>query len=182
VLVRANAMQEACNENSGTMAAILGMEDSTVEGLCEEMKGEVVIPANYNCPGQLVISGSLKGIESVVEKAKEAGARRAIVLPVDGAFHSPLMESARVALKEAIEQAKFNEPKVPIYQNVTGQKETDPETIKLNLIAQLTSPVKWTQTMQNMIADGEDNFIEFGAKVLSGFIKKVDRALPVSQF
>ncbi len=182
VLVRANAMQAACDNTEGTMAAILGMEDKQVEDLCSSNDASVVVAANYNCPGQLVISGAVTGIEAVVEQAKEAGARRALILPVNGAFHSPLMEPAKLALQAAINETNFEEPKIPIYQNVTGRKETDPEVIKNNLIAQLTSPVLWTQSMQNMIADGEDNFIEFGAKVLSGFIKKVDRKLPVTQY
>ncbi len=182
VLIRAQAMQEACNTSKGTMAAVLGMEDAAVEELCSSNTLGQVVAANYNCPGQLVISGSEEGIEAVVEKAKDAGARRAIVLPVDGAFHSPLMEPARSALAAAIEKASFSSPSVPIYQNVTAQAETDPDMIKMNLIAQLTSPVKWTQSMKNMIAAGENDFVEFGAKVLSGFIKKVDRALPVTQY
>jgi len=181
VLIRAKAMQQACNDNEGTMAAILGMEDAQVEKLCADCP-ELVIPANYNCPGQLVISGSTEGIEKVVEQAKEAGARRALILPVDGAFHSPLMESARIDLEEAIMKTSFHTPSVPIYQNVTAHPETDPEVIKMNLIAQLTSSVRWTQTMQSMIADGEEEFVEFGAKVLSGFVKKVDRKLPVTQY
>ncbi len=182
VLVRANAMQAACDNTEGTMAAILGMEDNQVEDLCKSHKESVVVAANYNCPGQLVISGTVKGIEAVVVEAKEAGARRALVLPVNGAFHSPLMEPAKLALQEAINETEFTEPNVPIYQNVSGKKETDPDIIKSNLIAQLTSPVRWTQSMKNMIADGEDNFVEFGAKVLSGFIKKIDRKLPVTQY
>ena len=177
---RAMAMQAACELASGTMAAILGMEDSAVEEICATITDEIVVPANYNCPGQLVISGSVKGIEGAVEKFKAAGARRALVLPVGGAFHSPLMEPAREQLAAAIENTTFHVPTCPIYQNVNAQATTDPEEIKKNLIAQLTSPVRWTQTLQNMIADGVDSFVEVGGKgkVLIGMIKKVDRKMP----
>lgn len=177
---RANAMQKACDNNEGTMAAILGLEDAQVESICKEIQ-ETVVAANYNCPGQLVISGSITGINKAVEVAKEKGARRALVLNVNGAFHSPLMEEARVELEEAISNTHFNSPSIPIYQNVNGLAETDPEAIKMNLIAQLTSPVKWTQSMQNMVADGHTTFVEYGAKVLSGFLRRVDRSLNVTQ-
>ena len=180
VSLRAQAMQKACDNIEGTMAAILGLEDSQVEDICNDLK-EVVVAANYNCPGQLVVSGSLDGIGKAVEKAKEAGARRALVLPVNGAFHSPLMEPARADLEVAISNTKFGTPQVPVYQNVNGIAETDPETIKANLIAQLTSSVRWTQTMQNMVTDGHKEYVEFGAKVLSGFLRRVDRSLDVSQ-
>lgn len=181
VSLRAKAMQAACNSTQGTMAAILGMEDNEVETLCEA-SNQTVVAANYNCPGQLVISGSVDGIKEVVEKAKEAGARRAIVLPVNGAFHSPLMSSAQDALAEAINNTSFQTPTIPIYQNVSGTAETSADMIKDNLIAQLTSSVRWTQTMKNMVSAGETEFIEFGAKVLSGFVRKVDRSLNVEQF
>ena len=176
---RAFAMQKACESLEGTMAAILGLEDEVVEKICTHID-EVVVPANYNCPGQLVISGSLVGIEKAVEALKVAGARRAIVLSVGGAFHSPLMEPAKVDLQAAIENARFSAPRCPIYQNVNAQKETDPEFIKQNLIDQLTAPVRWTQTLQNMIADGVQSFVEVGGngKVLRGFVRKVDRNLP----
>lgn len=180
VALRAQAMQEACDNTTGTMAAILGLEDPIVEEICSSTPGEVVA-ANYNCPGQLVISGEVNAIEAAVNNATEKGARRAIVLNVNGAFHSPLMEGARKSLEQAIANTAFKSPTIPIYQNVTAQKESDPEKIKENLIAQLTSPVRWTQTMQNMIADGHETYIEFGAKVLSGFFRRVDRTLNVSQ-
>ena len=180
VSIRAKAMQVACDGTEGTMAAILGLEDQQVEDICNQID-QVVVAANYNCPGQLVISGSIEGINNAVEKAKEIGARRALVLPVNGAFHSPLMEPARLDLEAAINETKFNIPTVPIYQNVNGKPETDPEVIKKNLIAQLTSSVRWTQTMQNMVKDEHKQFIEFGAKVLSGFLRRIDRSLEVSQ-
>lgn len=180
VSIRAKAMQVACDKTEGTMAAILGLEDTQVEDICNQID-QVVVAANYNCPGQLVVSGSVEGISQVVEKAKEAGARRALVLPVNGAFHSPLMEPARVDLEVAINNTHLNTPTVPVYQNVNGKPETDPEVIKMNLIAQLTSSVRWTQTMQNMVADGHKTYVEFGAKVLSGFLRRVDRNLEVTQ-
>ena len=175
---RAQAMQKACEATESTMAAILGLEDEIIEKVCAEID-EIVVPANYNTPGQLVISGSLPGIEKAVEALKEKGARRALVLAVGGAFHSPLMEPARAALATAIEQTSFNQPTCPIYQNVDAKPITDPEQIKANLIAQLTAPVRWTQTMQNMIADGINSFVEVGGngKVLSGMVRKVDRSL-----
>jgi [acyl-carrier-protein] S-malonyltransferase len=179
---RAQAMQKACELVDSTMAAIVGLEDEQVEEVCDSITEEVVVAANYNCPGQLVISGSVKGIDIAVEKLKEAGARRAIVLPVGGAFHSPLMEPAKQQLQAAIEQTNFGQPNCPIYQNVTAQSSTDPETIQQNLIAQLTSPVRWTQTMKNMIADGVTEFIEVGGtgKVIQGFVKRIDRRFPTS--
>jgi [acyl-carrier-protein] S-malonyltransferase len=181
VQARAMAMQKACEAVESTMAAIIGLDDVVVERVCEAVD-EVVIPANYNCPGQLVISGSVPGVEQAVEKLKEAGARRAIVLPVGGAFHSPLMQPAQDELQAAIEQAQFSKPDCPVYQNVTAKAEQDPAAIQQNLIAQLTAPVRWTQTMHNMIADGVTEFIEVGGngKTLQGFVKKVDRRFPTS--
>jgi [acyl-carrier-protein] S-malonyltransferase len=174
VYKRALAMQKACEANPSTMAAILGIDDSKAEEVCRSITEEVVVPANYNSPGQLVISGSLKGIEIACEKLKAAGAKRALPLKVGGAFHSPLMESARVELAEAINSTKFNTPVCPIYQNVNAQSVTDPEIIKKNLVSQLTSPVRWTQIMQNMIADGATSFTEVGpGTVLQGLVKKV---------
>lgn len=177
---RALAMQKACEIQESTMAAILGLEDDVVEEVCAGIE-EVVVPANYNCPGQLVISGSIEGINKAVEALKEAGAKRAIVLPVGGAFHSPLMEPAREELQAAIEATTFKTPTCPIYQNVTGLPTTDASLIQENLIKQLTAPVRWTQTMQNMIADGVDGFVEVGGngRVIKGMIKKVDRKMPV---
>lgn len=177
---RALAMQDACELEPSTMAAILGLEDEVVEEICESIN-DVVVAANYNCPGQLVISGSIKGIEIACEKAIEAGARRALPLPVGGAFHSPLMEPARERLAKAIEAAPFSEGICPIYQNVSAKAETDINTIKENLIAQLTAPVKWTQIMNQMIADGCEEVIEVGpGRVLQGLFKKVDRRFPTS--
>ena len=178
---RALAMQDACDSIESTMAAILGLEDEVVEKICSEID-EIVVPANYNCPGQLVISGSIPGIEKAVEKLTEAGARRAVILPVGGAFHSPLMQPAEDQLQKAIEATKFVDPICPIYQNVSGLPQTNADTIKLNLIKQLTAPVKWTQTMKNMIADGTTEFIEVGGKgnVIRGLIRKVDRKFPSS--
>lgn len=177
---RALAMQEACEAEPSTMAAILGMEDKDVEAICESID-EVVVAANYNCPGQLVISGSNKGIEIACEKALEAGAKRALPLPVGGAFHSPLMEPAREKLAKAIENTPFSKGMCPIYQNVTAQAVTDTEEIKTNLIAQLTAPVRWTQIMQQMIADGCNEAIEVGpGRTLQGLFKKVDRAFTTS--
>lgn len=181
VYQRALAMQEACEINPSTMAAILGLEDAKVEEICASIDDEVVVAANYNCPGQLVISGSNKGIEIACEKAKEAGAKRALPLPVGGAFHSPLMEPAREKLEKAIEATSFNSPVCPVYQNVSTKGETDVETIKKNLIAQLTAPVKWTQSVQNMVADGGAEFVECGpGKVLQGLVKKIHREAEVS--
>ena len=177
---RALAMQEACEIQESTMAAIVGLDDEVVEKVVKGIK-EVVVAANYNCPGQLVISGSIEGIDQAVEKLTEAGARRALRLPVGGAFHSPLMEPAREKLATAIETTKFQDPICPIYQNVNGQAVSNPDIIKKNLIAQLTSPVRWTQTMKNMIANGMNEYIEVGpGKVLQGLLKKVDRKIPTS--
>ncbi len=174
VHARALAMQKACEANPSTMAAILGLSDETVENILKEID-EVVVPANYNCPGQIVISGSNKGIEIACEKLKAAGAKRALPLKVGGAFHSPLMEPAREELAKAIRETKFSTPICPVYQNVNAQPFTDPEAIKENLIAQLTASVRWTQTVQNMLADGATSFLEIGpGKVLQGLIKKVD--------
>lgn len=174
VAQRAQAMQKACEINPSTMAAVLGLEDALVEQICNEVQGEVVVPANYNCPGQLVISGSHQGIELAIEKLKAAGAKRALVLPVGGAFHSPLMEPARQELAAAIENTPFTTPKAPIYQNVNAQATTDLTTLKNNLIAQLTAPVRWTQTVTNMFGDGATMFIEVGpGNVLQGLVKKI---------
>ncbi|MEO8760857.1 MAG: ACP S-malonyltransferase [Bacteroidia bacterium] len=176
VYKRAMAMQHACEINPSTMAAVLNLDDKTVEEVCASITDEVVVAANYNCPGQLVISGSIKGIEIACEKMKAAGAKRALVLPVGGAFHSPLMEPARAELAEAINNTQFNTPICPVYQNVTAKAVTNPEEIKKNLIAQLTAPVRWTQTIEQMIADGATQFVEVGpGKVLQGLIKKVNK-------
>lgn len=173
---RAEAMQKACELQPSTMAAVLGLEDELVEAVCAEIDG-VVVAANYNCPGQLVISGEVKAIEAACEALKEKGAKRAIVLPVGGAFHSPLMEPAREELAKAIEETKFNTPICPVYQNVSTFAVTNPEEIKENLIFQLTAPVKWTQSVQNMIKDGATSFTEIGpGKVLQGLVKKIDRS------
>ena len=175
---RALAMQAACEAEPSTMAAILGLENEVVEGICEKVEG-IVVAANYNCPGQLVISGAIDAINTACEQLKEAGARRALVLPVGGAFHSPLMEPARAELAQAIEATTFNTPICPVYQNVTATAITDPNEIKKNLVAQLTAPVRWTQTMQQMIADGVSEFTEVGpGKVLQGLVKKVNRQMP----
>lgn len=180
---RAEAMQMACEMQESTMAAILGLDDAVVEDICASL-GEVVVPANYNCPGQLVISGTLKGVELAVAQLQEAGAKRAVVLQVGGAFHSPLMEPARAELEKAIQQAAIRKPVCPIYQNVDAMPHTDPSQIKQNLIDQLTGPVKWTQTMQRMMADGVTEFVEVGGTgtVLQGFVKKIDRKFPSSSF
>ena len=178
VYARAMAMQTACEAVPGTMAAILGLDDNTVEKICASIK-EVVVAANYNCPGQLVISGSVKGVNEAMQKLTDVGAKRTIQLEVGGAFHSPLMEPARSELEKAILNTKFNVPFCPVYQNVAAHPEIDPEKIKLNLIAQLTGAVKWTQTIQNMLSNGITSFLEVGGsgKVLSGLIKKVDRTV-----
>jgi len=177
---RAMAMQAACEAEPSTMAAILGLENEIVEDVCSKVDG-VVVAANYNCPGQLVISGSIEAVNAACEELKEAGAKRALVLPVGGAFHSPLMEPARAELASAIESTTFNSPVCPIYQNVTATAVTDPEEIKKNLVAQLTAPVRWTQTMQQMISDGVSSFVEVGpGKVLQGLVKKVDRKMPTA--
>lgn len=177
---RAMAMQKACEMQESTMAAVLGLEDSKVEEVCSTIDG-IVVAANYNCPGQLVISGETKAVEKASEKLKEAGAKRALILPVGGAFHSPLMEPAREELAEAIKQTSFNQPKCPVYQNVDAKGYSDIESIKANLVLQLTSPVRWTQCVQNMIADGATHFIECGpGKVLQGLVKKVNNEAEVS--
>lgn len=174
VSIRANAMQKACEANPSTMAAVLGMEDAKVDEICQSID-EVVVAANYNCPGQLVISGSIKGVELASEKLKEAGAKRVLPLKVGGAFHSPLMESAKEELKQAIEAAVFNEPICPIYQNYTAKSHSQPSEIKQNLIDQLTGSVKWTQCVENMIADGASKFVELGpGSALIGMIKKIN--------
>jgi [acyl-carrier-protein] S-malonyltransferase len=181
VYQRALAMQEACEINPSGMAAILGLEDAKVEEICAAIDGEIVVAANYNCPGQLVISGSNKGIEIACEKMKEAGAKRALPLPVGGAFHSPLMEPAREKLQAAIENTTFNEPSCPVYQNVSTTGVSDVAEIKKNLIAQLTAPVKWTQSVQQMVADGATEFVECGpGKVLQGLVKKIHKESEVS--
>jgi [acyl-carrier-protein] S-malonyltransferase len=177
VSIRAKAMQAACEIQPSTMAAVLALADDKVEEICASVSaesGEVVVPANYNCPGQLVISGSVKGIEIACDQMKAAGAKRALVLPVGGAFHSPLMEPAKIELAAAIEATSFNSPICPVYQNVTASAVTDPAQIKANLIAQLTGAVKWTQSVEAMVADGATNFTEFGpGKVLQGLVQKV---------
>ena len=180
VYQRALAMQEACDINPSSMAAVLGLDDDKVEKICAEIDG-MVVPANYNCPGQLVISGETPAVEKACEALKAAGAKRALLLPVNGAFHSPLMQPAQEKLAQAIEGVKFNNPILPIYQNVTTTPVTDPEEIKKNLIAQLTGPVKWTQTIQNMVKDGADHFVEVGpGKTLQGLIKKISPSIMVS--
>lgn len=180
VYQRALAMQEACDINPSSMAAVLGLDDDKVEKICAEIDG-LVVPANYNCPGQLVISGETPAVEKACEALKVAGAKRALLLPVNGAFHSPLMQPAQEKLAQAIEGVKFNNPILPIYQNVTTTPVTDPEEIKKNLIAQLTGPVKWTQTIQNMVKDGADHFVEVGpGKTLQGLIKKISPSIMVS--
>ena len=180
VYARALAMQKACEIEPSTMAAIIALSDEKVDDICNSID-DVVVPANYNCPGQIVISGSISGIDKACELMKEAGAKRALPLKVGGAFHSPLMEPARVELSEAIESTKFSVPVCPVYQNVSTTGETDPETIKANLISQLTSPVKWTQSVQNMIADGATEFVELGpGKVLQGLVSKIDKNVTVS--
>ena len=174
VSIRANAMQKACENNPGTMAAVLGLEDNLVEKICQEING-VVVAANYNCPGQLVISGELNAIESACEKLKESGARRALVLPVGGAFHSPLMEEAKKELEDAINKTVFSDPICPIYQNVSGLPYSSEIEIKENLISQLTSPVKWTQSIMQMVEDGAEKFIEVGpGRVLQGLVRKIN--------
>ncbi len=180
VITRANAMQKACELQPSTMAAILGLADDVVENICNSID-EVVVAANYNCPGQIVISGSIEGVDIACAKLTEAGAKRALKLNVGGAFHSPLMEPARIELKEAIENVTILPPVCPIYQNVDPTPNTDPEKIKSNLITQLTGAVKWTQTIERMIADGATEFVEVGpGNVLQGLVKKVNRAMPTS--
>ena len=178
---RAHAMQKACDAQPGTMAAVVGLDDNVVESICNGINDTVVVPANYNCPGQLVISGSQEGIDKATPLLKEAGAKRVLPLSVGGAFHSPLMEPARIELAKAINATKFNQGICPVYQNVTGQPVNDPEIIKTNLVAQLTSPVLWTQTMKNILANGAKAIIEVGpGTVLQGLFKRVDRNLDLS--
>jgi [acyl-carrier-protein] S-malonyltransferase len=181
VYQRALAMQEACELAPGTMAAILGLEDKVVEDICRDIEG-IVVPANYNCPGQLVISGAVESIKLAAERLTEAGAKRAIVLEVGGAFHSPLMEPAREKLAAAIENTTFQPPLCPVYQNINALPQSNPDQIKSNLIAQLTGAVRWTQTVENMLKDGISNFVEVGGtgKVLSGLVKKVAREAETS--
>ncbi|HIB8179273.1 TPA: ACP S-malonyltransferase [Elizabethkingia anophelis] len=177
---RALAMQAACDANPSSMAAILGLDDDKVEEICASVEG-IVVPANYNCPGQLVISGETKAVEEAMVKLKEAGAKRALLLPVNGAFHSPLMQPAQEELAEAINITKFSKPIIPVYQNITTTAVSDPDEIKANLIKQLTGPVKWTQSVRNMIKDGATNFVEVGpGKTLQGLIKKIDSAVETS--
>jgi [acyl-carrier-protein] S-malonyltransferase len=180
VFIRAQAMQHACEINPSTMAAVLGLEDKKVEDICASVKDEVVVAANYNCPGQLVISGSVKGVEEASKLLKEAGAKRTLLLPVGGAFHSPLMQPAKEELAAAIEKTSFNIPVCPVYQNVIAKAVTEPSAIKSNLIAQLTAPVRWTQTIEQMIADGATHFIECGpGKVLQGLVQKINKEMKV---
>lgn len=178
VYKRAIAMQSACESQASTMAAILGLENEIVEDICYNTKG-LVVAANYNCPGQLVISGTVDAVNNACNELKEAGARRALILPVGGAFHSPLMEPARAELARAIESTVFNKPTCPVYQNVVATAIKDPEKIKEHLMSQLTAPVRWTQTMEQMIKDGASSFTEVGpGKVLQGLVKKLDRSIP----
>ena len=180
VSARAKAMQKACDNNPGTMAAVLGLENNIVEQVCKGIDG-IVVAANYNCPGQLVISGEIQGINLACEKLKESGARRALVLPVGGAFHSPLMEDAKQELEDAIKNTVFNKPICPVYQNVSAEAVSDETKIKENLISQLTSPVKWTQSVEKMIQDGGNNFIEIGpGKVLQGLVRKINSNVEAS--
>ncbi len=181
VSARAQAMQKACEKTPSTMAAVLALPDAKVEELCASVTEGVVVPANYNCPGQIVISGSIEGVDAACAKMLEAGAKRALKLKVGGAFHSPLMEPARAELADAIAHTDFHAPKCPVYQNVNAEPQTDPETIKKNLIAQLTAPVRWTKTAQNMIAAGADTFVEVGpGAVLQGLVKKISSEVATS--
>lgn len=183
VYQRAMAMQKACELNPSTMAAVLNLDDKIVEDICQEItnNGDIVVAANYNCPGQLVISGSTNGVNIACEKLKAAGAKRALLLPVGGAFHSPLMEPAKIELEQAINATQFNQPICPVYQNVTAKPVSDPDSIKLNLIAQLTAPVKWTQSVIQMTADGAGHFTEVGpGKVLQGLVKKISPTVEVA--
>lgn len=181
VSARAQAMQKACEKTPSTMAAVLALPDAKVEELCASVTEGVVVPANYNCPGQIVISGSIEGVDAACAKMLEAGAKRALKLKVGGAFHSPLMEPARAELADAIAHTDFHAPKCPVYQNVNAEPQTDPETIKKNLIAQLTAPVRWAQTIQNMIAAGADTFVEVGpGAVLQGLVKKISSEVATS--
>jgi [acyl-carrier-protein] S-malonyltransferase len=179
VFARAMAMQKACEDVESTMAAVIGLDDETIEDICMSID-ELVIPANYNCPGQLVISGTIRGVHIAMERLKEAGARMVVEIAVGGAFHSPLMAPAQDELERAIADQKFLEPRCPIYQNVSAEATRDPETIQQNLIRQLTAPVKWTQTMMNMRSNGIGRFIEVGGngKTLTGFVKRLDRKIP----
>jgi len=180
VYARAMAMQKACEIEPSTMAAVLGLSDEVVEEVCDSIKDAVVVPANYNCPGQLVISGSIEGIDKACELLKEKGAKRALKLPVGGAFHSPLMQPASEELKAAIDSTLFSTPVCPVYQNVNAYPQTEPEQIKQNLIAQLTAPVRWTQTVKNMVTDGAVEFIELGpGDVLKGLVKKISPEVSV---
>lgn len=175
VSARAQAMQAACEANPGTMAAVLGLPDEQVDEICQNLQDGVVVAANFNCPGQVVISGEIEAVDAACVALKEAGARRALRLPVGGAFHSPLMQPAAEALAEAIKKTEFHKPFCPIYQNVTAKAETEPEIIRENLLKQLTAPVRWTQSVQNMIADGANEFYEFGpGDVLKGLIRKIN--------
>ena len=179
---RAQAMQKACEVKPSTMAAVLGLEDAVVEEICEKIDG-VVVPANYNCPGQLVISGEIPAVEEACEMLKEAGAKRALLLPVGGAFHSPLMEPAKEELAEAIKNTNFNEPLCAIYQNADAKGHTNVDEIKANLVTQLTAPVKWTQSINRMVQDGATHFVESGpGKVLQGLVKKIHREAETSSF
>ena len=181
VSARAQAMQKACEKTPSTMAAVLALPDAKVEELCASVTEGVVVPANYNCPGQIVISGSIEGVDAACAKMLEAGAKRALKLKVGGAFHSPLMEPARAELADAIAHTDFHAPKCPVYQNVNAEPQTDPETIKKNLIAQLPAPVRWTQPIQNMIAAGADTFVEVGpGAVLQGLVKKISSEVATS--
>jgi len=180
VYARAMAMQKACEAEPSTMAAVLGLDDDSVEEVCESIKDNIVVPANYNCPGQIVISGSIEGVDQACELLKEKGAKRALKLPVGGAFHSPLMQPASEELQAAIDAAVVSQPVCPVYQNVNAYPQTDPVAIKQNLIAQLTAPVRWTQTVKNMITDGALEFVELGpGDVLKGLIKKVNPEVTV---
>lgn len=182
VAKRASAMQKACDLQPSTMAAVLSLEDEVVERICKEIDG-VVVPANYNCPGQLVISGTVDAVNKACEALKAAGARRALVLNVAGAFHSPLMAPAQAELEEAIHQATFKTPSIPVYQNINALPSTDPNVIKQNLINQLTGPVRWTQTIRNMVADGGTEFIEVGpGKVLQGLVKKIEASVVADSY
>lgn len=179
--VRATAMQRACELTPSTMAAVLGLADEVIESVCAQINNEIVVPANYNCPGQVVISGSVAGIQLAGERLKAAGAKRVVPLAVSGAFHSPFMEPAQTEFAEAVELMPFRRPRCPVYQNVNAQATTDPQQIKANLIAQLTSPVRWTQSVERMVADGATEFVECGpGKVLQGLIKKISPATSVA--
>jgi [acyl-carrier-protein] S-malonyltransferase len=179
--VRATAMQRACELVPSTMAAVLGLADEAIERVCAEITEEIVVPANYNCPGQVVISGSVAGIQLAEERLKAAGAKRVVPLAVGGAFHSPFMEPAQTEFAEAVQNMPFSAPRCPVYQNVNAEPTTDPQQIKANLIAQLTSPVRWTQSVERMVADGATEFFECGpGKVLQGLIKKISSATPVA--